>query len=151
MRVSGSRVADLHKMKMLLAALLLAVVYMELAQSLTCYTCHEPVTTSACTMIRNCSNNETMCKTTLYSREDVYPYLGDSTVTKMCAPRCVPSDVDGIGITRPVTCCNTDLCNSDGAASLQASPVVVGLTTTALCMLLRTGLSWSLVGEGLWP
>lgn len=81
----------------------------------------------------------------------VYPYLGDSTVTKMCAPRCVPSDVDGIGITRPVTCCNTDLCNSDGAASLQASSVVVGLTTTALCMLLRTGLSWSPVGEELWP
>lgn len=40
------------------------------AQSLTCYTCHEPITTSECTMIRNCSSNETMCKTTLYSRED---------------------------------------------------------------------------------
>uniref|UniRef100_A0A7M4FZQ3 LY6/PLAUR domain containing 2 n=1 Tax=Crocodylus porosus TaxID=8502 RepID=A0A7M4FZQ3_CROPO len=92
------------------------------AQSLSCYTCHEPITTSACTVIRNCSDNETMCKTTLYSREDVYPYLGDSTVTKMCAPRCVPSDVDGIGITRPVTCCNTDLCNSDGVASLTLIP-----------------------------
>ncbi|NXI02194.1 LYPD2 protein, partial [Pachycephala philippinensis] len=86
--------------------------------SLQCYTCRDLTPVEKCQTIENCTETEIMCKTTMYSLEDVYPFTGVSTVTKMCSSTCVPSDVDGIGMTRPVTCCYSDLCNFDGAASL---------------------------------
>ncbi|NXU16710.1 LYPD2 protein, partial [Pardalotus punctatus] len=87
--------------------------------SLQCYTCKELTAVEKCLTIENCTETEIMCKTTMYSLEDVYPFTGVSTVTKMCSDSCVPSDVDGIGMTRPVTCCYSDLCNTDGAESLR--------------------------------
>ncbi|NXU44159.1 LYPD2 protein, partial [Drymodes brunneopygia] len=86
--------------------------------SLRCYTCRDLTPVEKCLTIENCTAAEFMCKTTMYSKEEVYPFTGDSTVTKMCSSSCVPSDVDGIGMTRPVTCCYSDLCNFDSAASL---------------------------------
>ncbi|NXC98734.1 LYPD2 protein, partial [Certhia brachydactyla] len=86
--------------------------------SLQCYTCRELTPVDKCQTIENCTENEIMCKTTMYSLEDVYPPTEVSTVTKMCSSTCIPSDVDNIGMTRPVTCCYSDLCNFDGTASL---------------------------------
>uniref|UniRef100_A0A8C4TVN0 LY6/PLAUR domain containing 2 n=1 Tax=Falco tinnunculus TaxID=100819 RepID=A0A8C4TVN0_FALTI len=86
-----------------------------------------------CLTIHNCTQNETMCKTTLYSLEEVYTFEGVSTVTKMCSSACIPSDVDDIGTTRPVSCCYSELCNVDGAASLRISFVPVGILASSLC------------------
>ncbi|NWH77758.1 LYPD2 protein, partial [Piaya cayana] len=105
------------------------------AQALKCYTCNEPTAVDKCLKIQKCGKNETMCKTTMYSLEEVYPFVGVMTVTKMCSSVCIPSDVDGIGMTRPVSCCYTNLCNVDGAASLRVSFVPIVMVASSLCAL----------------
>ncbi|XP_009898235.1 ly6/PLAUR domain-containing protein 2 [Dryobates pubescens] len=129
-------------MKVFLSLLLVAITCMEFVHSLKCYSCHEPTTSDKCMKIQTCKKNETICKTTMYSLEDVYPFMGISTVTKMCSSVCLPSDVDGIGMTRPVSCCYSNLCNvdSDGAASLRTSFVPVGMLASSICAFFWTRL-----------
>ncbi|OPJ76276.1 ly6/PLAUR domain-containing protein 2 [Patagioenas fasciata monilis] len=120
-------------MRVFLSLLLVAISCVEFVQTLQCYSCPELTAVEHCVTIRNCTGSENMCKTTMYSLEDVYPFMGVLTVTKMCASECVPSDVDGIGQTRPVSCCYTDLCNSNGAAGLKINFVSVGVLASSLC------------------
>ncbi|XP_057896015.1 ly6/PLAUR domain-containing protein 2-like [Ammospiza caudacuta] len=128
-------------MKVFLSLLLAAVTCMDLGHSLQCYTCKELTPVQECLKIENCTETETICKTTIYSLEDVYPHTGVSTVTKMCSSLCEPSDVDGIGMTHPVTCCFSDLCNVDDAAStLGISVVPVGILASSLCAFFWTRL-----------
>ncbi|KAF1462837.1 Ly6/PLAUR domain-containing protein 2, partial [Pygoscelis antarcticus] len=87
--------------------------------TLQCCTCLEHTTVGKCLTIQNCTKNETMCKTTTYSLEEAYPFTRVLTVTKMCSSVCTSSDVDEIGMTHLISCCYSDLCNTDGAASLR--------------------------------
>ncbi|XP_032619119.1 ly6/PLAUR domain-containing protein 2-like [Chelonoidis abingdonii] len=122
-------------MKALLAVLLAGLVCMELAQSLRCYTCKEPTDLSACTLVSNCSENDTACRTTVHSVDSGYPFFGNITVSKSCAKMCIPSDPDGIGESHPDSCCRTDLCNTDGVPELTANAMAI--TAAALWTLLR--------------
>ncbi|XP_023777408.1 ly6/PLAUR domain-containing protein 2-like [Cyanistes caeruleus] len=127
-------------MKVLLSLLLAAVTCLDLGHSLQCYTCRDLTPVEKCLTIENCTGSDFICKTTMYSEEDVYPPTGISVVTKMCSSSCVPSDLDGIGMTHPVTCCYSDLCNFDGAASLRISVVPVGILASSLCAFFWTRL-----------
>ncbi|XP_019567839.1 ly6/PLAUR domain-containing protein 2 isoform X3 [Rhinolophus sinicus] len=95
-----------------LLALLLASCS-ELVVALQCFTCHETSSLSSCVTITTCNATETMCKATVHTLE-----TGDATVTMSCTSECVPWDVDSFGQTWPVFCCDTDLCNVDGAPTL---------------------------------
>ncbi|XP_015269617.1 PREDICTED: ly6/PLAUR domain-containing protein 2-like, partial [Gekko japonicus] len=108
--------------------------------ALQCYSCRDPVSADKCLDIVNCTANDTMCRTEMHSREDVYPFQGDYTVKRACSSKCIPSGEDDIGLTRPVSCCNTDLCNHDGAAGLHISYITVGFSAASFFLFLRTGL-----------
>uniref|UniRef100_A0A8C5SB45 Snake toxin/toxin-like domain-containing protein n=1 Tax=Laticauda laticaudata TaxID=8630 RepID=A0A8C5SB45_LATLA len=56
----------------------------------------------------------------------VYPFVGESTVTRSCSLACNLSEIDAIGSTRLITCCHTDLCNHDGASWLEISYTMLG-------------------------
>uniref|UniRef100_A0A671FEA5 UPAR/Ly6 domain-containing protein n=1 Tax=Rhinolophus ferrumequinum TaxID=59479 RepID=A0A671FEA5_RHIFE len=118
----------MRRTRLALLALVLASCS-ELVVALQCFTCREPSSLSSCVTITTCNANETMCQITVYSLE-----TGDTTVTMSCASKCVPWDADSFGRVRPVLCCDTDLCNVDGAPSL-GSPHGLALTLALISLL----------------
>ncbi|XP_010402986.4 ly6/PLAUR domain-containing protein 2-like [Corvus cornix cornix] len=114
-------------MKKLLVGFLLGLAFVELAQSLRCYTCKEPTDISRCMKATVCPPKATVCTTTLHSVETGYPFFGNITVTRDCEEECL--SYDGIGATRPKTCCFTDLCTDDARSSsgLRSSSAALSL------------------------
>ncbi|NXU49278.1 LYPD2 protein, partial [Turnix velox] len=78
------------------------------AQSLRCYTCEKPTDIDKCRTVTNCSPKAKVCTTTLHSVDTGYPFFGNITVTRSCQEECTP--YDGIGDSKPTSCCYTDLC-----------------------------------------
>ncbi|XP_074753663.1 secreted Ly-6/uPAR-related protein 1-like [Athene noctua] len=127
-------------MKTLLVGLLLGLAYAELAHSLRCYTCKEPTDIAKCRTATLCPPKSTVCTTTLHSVETGYPFFGNITVTRSCEEECL--SYDGIGATRPKSCCYTDLCTDDTRSSngVRSSSAALGLMAMALGVLLQCSL-----------
>uniref|UniRef100_A0A8C8AKT7 Snake toxin/toxin-like domain-containing protein n=1 Tax=Otus sunia TaxID=257818 RepID=A0A8C8AKT7_9STRI len=71
--------------------------------------------THSCRTPTLCPPKSTVCTTTLHSVETGYPFFGNITVTRSCEEECL--SYDGIGATRPKSCCYTDLCTDDTKSS----------------------------------
>ncbi|XP_075351886.1 secreted Ly-6/uPAR-related protein 1-like [Mycteria americana] len=127
-------------MKTLLVGLLLGLAYVELAQSLRCYTCKEPTDIAKCRTVTLCPPKTTVCTTTLHSIDSGYPFFGNITVTRSCEEECSPSY--GIGATRPKSCCYTDLCSDDSRSSnaVGSSSAALGLMAMVFGTLLQCAL-----------
>lgn len=69
-----------------------------------------------------------------------YPFFGNITVTRSCEEECLA--YNGIGATRPKSCCYTDLCTDDTKSSngVGSSSAALGL----MAMVFGTLLQYSL-------
>ncbi|XP_005516930.2 PREDICTED: ly6/PLAUR domain-containing protein 2-like [Pseudopodoces humilis] len=127
-------------MKKLLVGFLLGLAFVELAQSLRCYTCKEPTDISKCKTAVVCSPKATVCTTTLHSVEIGYPFFGNITVTRACEEECLPDN--GIGSSKPKSCCYTDLCMDDTKSSsgVRSSSAALTLVAVVAGMVLQCSL-----------
>nr|XP_031360050.1 secreted Ly-6/uPAR-related protein 1-like [Lonchura striata domestica] len=127
-------------MKKLLVGFLLGLAFVELAQSLRCYTCKEPTDISKCKTATLCPPKATVCTTTLHSVDTGYPFFGNITVTRDCEEECL--SYDGIGAQKPKSCCYTDLCTDDTRSSsgVRSSSAALGLVAVVAGMALQCSL-----------
>ncbi|XP_010165528.1 secreted Ly-6/uPAR-related protein 1 [Antrostomus carolinensis] len=127
-------------MKTLLIGFLLGLTYVELAQSLRCYTCKEPTDIAKCRTATVCPPKATVCTTTLHSVDSGYPFFGNITVTRGCEEECI--SFNGIGANKPKSCCYTDLCTDDTRSrnGARSSSAALGLMTIVVGMFLQCAL-----------
>ncbi|KAM4686631.1 secreted Ly-6/uPAR-related protein 1-like [Amazona ochrocephala] len=127
-------------MKTLLFGLLLGLAYMELAQSLRCYTCKEPTDIAKCKTVTLCPPKSIVCSTTLHSVDSGYPFFGNITVTRNCEEECVSNDE--IGSNKPKSCCYTDLCTDDNRSrnGVGRSSAALGLMAMVVGTVLQCAL-----------
>ncbi|KAM4687257.1 ly6/PLAUR domain-containing protein 2-like [Discoglossus pictus] len=113
-------------MKVLMTLTLAAALWMELGQALVCYTCNVPTALKDCNVKTNCTAISpllTFCKTSVYAKAVGYPVQGAQTVFRQCVQECTSTNNDMLGITDPVNCCNSDLCNRRGINPTDAKDV----------------------------
>ncbi|NXP50779.1 PSCA protein, partial [Heliornis fulica] len=83
--------------------------------SLQCYSCKSQLSNSKCQTAENCKNNE-MCKT------DVIRVVGlFSIISKGCDSSCESLYQDFSVGRRNISCCSSNLCNSNSASSVKYS------------------------------
>ncbi|XP_006031128.1 lymphocyte antigen 6E-like [Alligator sinensis] len=110
-------------MKAFLFALLAAVLCVEPAHLLVCFTCNDASSNWACLTPVACSDGENHCVTTYFSAS-VGSQSGQ-TISKGCASICPNAGIN-LGIAAAsVTCCDSFLCNISGASGVKASYTVM--------------------------
>ncbi|XP_027687417.2 lymphocyte antigen 6E-like [Chelonia mydas] len=125
-------------MKAFLLALLVAILCVEQADSLVCFTCNEKSSNWACLAPAICPSDANYCVTT-YLGAGIGGHSGQS-ISKGCVSVC-PSFGINIGIlAASVSCCSSFLCNISGASSVKVSYSVLAMAILASFIYIRAGL-----------
>ncbi|XP_039383350.1 lymphocyte antigen 6E-like [Mauremys reevesii] len=125
-------------MKAFLLTLLVAVLCVEQAHSLVCFTCNEASSNWACLLPATCPSDANYCVTT-YLGAGIGGHSGQS-ISKGCSSIC-PSVGINIGIlAASVSCCSSFLCNISGATSVKVSYSVLAMAILASFVCIRAGL-----------
>ncbi|XP_039377607.1 lymphocyte antigen 6E-like [Mauremys reevesii] len=125
-------------MKAFLLTLLVAVLCVEQAHSLVCFTCKDASSNWDCLASTTCASDENYC-VTKYVGAGIGGHSGQS-ISKGCASVC-PSGGVNIGIAAAsVSCCSSILCNTSGASSVKVSYSLLAMAILASFVYIRAGL-----------
>ncbi|XP_037352913.1 lymphocyte antigen 6E [Talpa occidentalis] len=129
-------------MKLFLPVLLAALLGVEQARSLVCFSCTDQQSNLYCLKPTVCADSDNYCVTV-----SAAAHLGNvvdfgHTLNKGCSPICPGPSVD-LGVASVGThCCQSFLCNfsaADGGLRASAAVLGLGLLLSLLSMLLRLG------------
>ncbi|XP_017692867.1 PREDICTED: prostate stem cell antigen-like [Lepidothrix coronata] len=108
-------------MKVFLVLLLGALLCVDSGLSLRCYSCKNQLSNSKCLTEATCTGDKDTCKT------DVIRVVGlFSIINKGCESSCETSYQDFNVGNRNVSCCTSDLCNTNAAGSVRSSYGMAG-------------------------
>ncbi|XP_074753653.1 lymphocyte antigen 6E-like [Athene noctua] len=104
-------------MRAFLMACLAAVLYVDVANSLTCYTCTNQTSKDQCLTTSPCTKNETACAT-LVEKKGAGVHQ-QKLISKNCVSAC--------GAFQDLyECCSQDNCNRNEASGMSPPTVVLG-------------------------
>ncbi|XP_020012341.2 prostate stem cell antigen [Castor canadensis] len=118
-------------MKAVLLALLAIGLALQPGDALQCYTCTAEMSNKNCQNVKNCTVADTTCWT---SRVSAVGFV--TVISKGCSSNCEEEAENYYVGKKNVTCCDTDLCNFNGAHTLQPA------TTLGLLSMLGGLLLW---------
>ncbi|XP_019383794.1 PREDICTED: lymphocyte antigen 6E-like [Gavialis gangeticus] len=108
-------------MKSFLTVLLATVLYAEQAHALICYMCNAQTSNDLCMVPDDCPDDAKYCSTTVSMNPP-----GSSSgihITKMCMRMCQETSQSHGNMS--TTCCQTDYCNHNSAATSGISSAVL--------------------------
>ncbi|XP_067386166.1 lymphocyte antigen 6E-like [Emydura macquarii macquarii] len=123
-------------MKAFLLALLTAVLCVERAHSLVCFSCKDESSNWACMTPTTCPSDANYCVTT-YLGAGIGGQSGQS-ISKGCSSICPSAGINLGVIAASVSCCSSFLCNISGASSLKVNYLVMAIAIlTSFIYILR--------------